>query len=406
MIKIIDKTKCCGCGACFNICSKSAISMEYDSEGFLYPKVDDDKCVKCGLCLKVCPILHKPKTFYVLETYAAKHNSDDIKLKSSSGGMFTAFAEEILKKGGVVFGAAFNKDWKVVHTYVDNLQDLDKLRRSKYVQSDIDNTYRQVKCFLEQDRDVLFTGTPCQLAGLHNYLGKNYQNLLTAELICHGAPSPEAWNIFIKQNFDKNKISNINFRDKKFAWRTSFLNFYFFNGLSCVHGMKKTFAEKIFTKIPINKKVSFFYKNTFLKAFLSELIHRPICFACPFRGLERYADFTIGDLWGTWPNIITSHDYKMGMSVLIINSFKAQNLLKDLSISTMPIEFERIARINFPLLYSPKPHPKRTEFFERYKNENFNKLVKELLNIKPFWIGIWQRTYKYILKHIKYSQRL
>ena len=218
MITIFDKTNCCGCGACSNICPKSCITMQADEEGFLYPKINKKTCINCGLCEKICPILNKPKTYQILQCYAAKHKNSKIKLKSSSGGIFTALAENILKEGGVVFGAAFDKDWNVRHTFCKNLNDLDKLRRSKYVQSDIGLTYRQTKDFLDKECKVLFTGTPCQIAALRNFLGKEYENLLTAELFCHGVPSPTVWQKFLEENTQKNRIKAIDFRHKRLGW--------------------------------------------------------------------------------------------------------------------------------------------------------------------------------------------
>ena len=400
MLALTNKQNCCGCASCANICPKNAISMQADEEGFLYPQVDKNVCVNCGLCEKVCPILKKPQTFSVLAAYAAKHTNNEVKLKSSSGGMFSALAEVILKEGGVVFGAGFDKEWNVVHSYVENIEDLDKLRRSKYVQSDIGKTYQQAKIFLDTGRQVLFTGTPCQIAGLRNYLGKEYEKLITAELICHGTPSPGAWSIFLEQNFNKSRIQNINFRDKHFAWEGSYLSFLLSDGILSAHGMKRTFEENLFEKIPFRKKVQYIYKNTFLKSFLAELISRPSCFACAFRG-KRIADFTIGDLWGSWPEIITTQDTKLGMSVLAINTSKAQNLLKSLSVSIKPINFDKVAQINFPLLSSPIAHPKRAEFFARYQTENFNKLVRELLPIKPLWQQILTKFYNRMFRHKK-----
>ena len=402
MLTLTDKTKCCGCGACANSCPKNCIAMVADEEGFLSPQVDKSACVNCGLCEKVCPILNKPQTFPVLETYAAKHKNAEVKLKSSSGGMFTALAEVILKEGGVVFGAGFDKEWNVVHTYAENLTDLDKLRRSKYVQSDTENTYQQAKQFLEQGRKVLFTGTPCQIAGLRNYLGKEYENLLTAQLICHGTPSPGVWSAFLKENFNKNDIKNINFRDKHFGWSANYLSFLFSDGLLCAHGMRRTLAEKLFERVPGKRKIGYIYRNVFLRAFLAELISRRSCFVCAFRGKEnQFADFTMGDLWGKWPEIITSQDKREGMSVLTANTAKAKHLLNSLSLVTQPIDFDRVARINFPLLSSPVAHPKRAEFFARYRTENVSKLIRELLDIKPWWLAIINKGYNKVLTLLK-----
>ncbi len=388
MIVITDKTNCCGCQACANSCPKGCISMQADEEGFLYPYVDKQQCVNCGICEKVCPILNKPQTFVGIETYAAKHRNKDVKLRSSSGGVFTALAEVILKEKGVVFGASFDRDWNVVHTYVDTPQELDKLRRSKYVQSNIGKTYQQAKNFLDQGRKVLFTGTPCQIAGLRNYLGKEYENLLTAELFCHGVPSPGVWQKFLRENFDVSLIQDINFRTKQIGWNRPYLSFLLLpHGAAHVYGMKRTLLEIFINKLKIKTSV---LSNSFFKAFLRDLISRPICHVCPFR-TARFADFCIGDLWGVWPDIITQEDETLGVSAVIVNTAKAQdffNIYLSASMITQRVDFSKVAKANFPLLTSPKPHPKRADFFARYQAENFNKLAKELLNIKSIWITI------------------
>ena len=242
MIRITDKTKCCGCGVCKQICPKGAIAMKVDEEGFLYPTVDNSKCIKCDLCVKTCPILNKPRTYKVLETYAAKHKSNEIKLKSSSGGIFTALAETILKEGGVVFGAVFDKDWNIIHTYVDNVLDLDRIRRSKYVQSNTLETFKETKKFLDSGRQVLYTGTPCQIAGLRKFLGKDYNNLLTADIVCHAVPSPAVWQKFLQENLDISQIKAINFREKDISWSNFYLSFLTPHGLNA-HGKNKKFLE-------------------------------------------------------------------------------------------------------------------------------------------------------------------
>lgn len=355
--------------------------MRADEEGFLYPHVDKTTCVNCGLCEKVCPILNKPQTYPILTAYAAKHINPETKLKSSSGGIFTALAEVILKEGGVVFGAAFDKEWNVVHTYVDNLQDLDKLRRSKYVQSNIDNTYQQAKQFLEQGRNVLFTGTPCQIAGLRNYLGKDYENLLTAELFCHGVPSPAVWQKFLAENTQKEKIASIDFRHKQFGWDGSFLKITYQDGSYLPR------APRVLLPL-LNLKKGYLFRHFYYLCFrISHLYERPSCYACHFKGLEKLADFTLGDLWGVQKTYSEQYD-KQGISALLVNTPKAQALLKKLSLQTARIDVQKVTQYNPYLLTSVKPHPKRAEFFARYKQENFNKLVKQLLHIRPPWIAI------------------
>lgn len=388
MLNIKEKTKCCGCGACAQICSKNAIAMQSDSEGFLYPVVDKNKCIKCGLCVKTCPILNKPVTYRILRTYAAKHKSNDIKLKSSSGGIFTALAETILKNNGVVFGAAFDKDWNVVHTYVDNLKDLDKLRRSKYVQSDTAETFKQTKEFLEKGKQVLYAGTSCQIAGLRNFLGKDYDNLLTVDIICHAVPSPAVWQKFLKENLNISKIKAINFREKDIGWSNFYLSFLTPHGLNA-HGKNKTLLEALHFKLRA-VAAAVVYRNTYLKAFLTELINRPSCHECYFKGITRLADFTLGDLWGIWPGIIKRQDKKYGISVCLVNTEKGIKYFTKVNtiLSFQHIALNQVAKFNSALIKSTEANPKRKEFFVRYKTENFNKLVKELLKLKPLWLSI------------------
>ena len=400
MITITDKSNCCGCQACANSCPKQYISMKADAEGFLYPHVDKEICVNCGLCEKVCPILHKPLTCSVLAAYAAKHVDNEVKLKSSSGGIFSALAKVILKEGGVVFGAAFDKDWNVVHTYVEKLDDLDKLRRSKYVQSDIGKTYQQAKQFLDQSRKVLFTGTPCQIAGLRNYLSKEYENLVTADIICHAAPSPAVWQKFLSENLDVPQIKAINFREKKIGWSNFYLSFLLPHGLNA-HGNTKTFAERVHFKLRAAATAAAVYRNTFLNAFFRELINRPSCHTCRFKGLnERLADFTLGDLWGQWPDIITKQDKKYGMSALLVNTIKGQKYFEKIhpSLQYFPVDAQKVAKFNSALDNPTVIHPKRADFFRHYQSENFNKLVRELLDLKPAWIAIPLSASKKIIR--------
>lgn len=199
MIDIIQKQDCCGCEACVQICPKGCMCMVEDTEGFLYPQVDKSVCVNCGLCEKVCPVIHQNKSRTPLKVYAAKNMDEEVRLKSSSGGIFTLLAESVIKRGGVVFGAKFDDEWMVVHDYTDNIEGVAAFRGSKYVQSIIGNAYRKVEQFLKSGRMVLFTGTPCQIAGLKKYLRKEYKKLLAVDLVCHGVPSPKVWQMYLEE---------------------------------------------------------------------------------------------------------------------------------------------------------------------------------------------------------------
>ena len=396
MITIHDKIDCCGCQACANVCPKRCISMQADEEGFLYPHVNQTTCVNCGLCEKVCPILNKPVTRPVLKAYAAKHPDEPIRLKSSSGGVFTALADMVLQKQGVVFRATFDANWQVIHTYVENSDDLDKLRRSKYVQSNVGKTYQQAKDFLDQNRWVLFTGTPCQIAGLRNYLGMEYENLLTAELFCHGVPSPAVWEEFLVENTQKEQISAVNFRYKRFGWNCSFLHIAYKNN-SSLPSVPKCLLPLLYARN------GYLFRRFCLLPFgISNLYERPSCHACHFKGLDKMADFSMGDLWGvkhTYPGLFD----KKGVSCLLVNTPKATKLLKKLALEKMPVDLEKVTAYNPYLLTSVKPHPKRADFFKCYTTEPFNALRARLTN-KPWWKRQVQRIVRCL--HINKGTRL
>lgn len=203
MIELKDKKNCCGCASCVQRCPKHCISLIEDEEGFLYPKVDLETCIDCGLCEKVCPVLNKDEKREPLAVYAANNKDEEIRKSSSSGGIFTLLAENIISRGGVVFGARFNEKWEVVHDFVEKTEDLTLFRGSKYVQSKIGDTYYKASLFLKEGRQVLFSGTPCQIAGLRKYLRKDYDNLLTIDFICHGAPSPGVFRTFLRDELQK-----------------------------------------------------------------------------------------------------------------------------------------------------------------------------------------------------------
>ena len=201
MISVTNKQNCTGCYACSSICPVAAITMEVDNEGFWYPVVNHSKCTRCGLCTKACPIIetapHGSLNESEPEAYAAYYTDDQVRLQSSSGGLFTLLAETVISSGGVVFGARFDEDFNVIHDCVEKIEHLYELRGSKYVQSRIGNTFKQVRGFLECDRLVMFTGTPCQISGLKHYLGRDYDNLICQDIICHGVPSPKVWAKYI-----------------------------------------------------------------------------------------------------------------------------------------------------------------------------------------------------------------
>lgn len=324
MINIVNKSFCCGCAACVQICPKKCISLTEDKEGFLYPIVDKAACIDCGLCEKVCPYLTEGIEREPKVVYAAKHSNEDIRLYSSSGGVFTLLAEKIINDGGVVFGARFDDKWEVEFAYSETIDGLSAFRGSKYVQARVGNAFIDAERFLKDGRKVLFSGTPCQIKGLLRYLRKDYENLMTIDFVCHGVPSPKVWRLYLKEEVkrfahqgDDGKnivlsslvmptIKGINFRDKSSGWKK----------FSFTLQLTKALAEGEQNSVLRSNK---FYENPFMQAFLSDLILRPSCYACPAKSGKSGSDITIGDFWGI-ENIKPEIDDDRGVSLVMVHN--------------------------------------------------------------------------------------
>lgn len=347
MIDIIDKTLCCGCWACSNVCPKSCIDMREDQEGFLYPKVRKDDCVDCHLCEKVCPVLNTKEKRSPKKIFAAKNKDKKVVEKSSSGGVFFHFAKQFILEGGVVFGARFDKDWNVVHDYTDNLDGISQFMTSKYVQSQIGNTYSLVKDFLKSGRKVLFTGTPCQIGGLHNFLRKRYSNLFTMDFLCHGVPSPKVWKMYLHQEANEyvtsaqravgrntilhslqsmSLIEDINFREKSEGWQKSRFVLRFAEP-SC-EGKRNSVLSS-----------SSYNDNVYMKGFLNDLYLRPSCYKCKFKRFQSQSDITIADYWAIARVRKEFYD-RNGVSMVFINDEHALAYLTPTVFDTIETSFE------------------------------------------------------------------
>lgn len=371
MIKIIDKEQCCGCSACLHICPKNSIIFKEDKEGFLYPHVNMETCIDCGLCEKVCPVLNQNEERIPEKVYAAKHEDDEIRMKSSSGGIFTLLADQILDEGGVVFGARFNDKWEVIHDYTETKEGLAPFRGSKYVQSNIGNSYKQVEEFLKTGREVMFTGTPCQVAGLKKFLRKDYENLFTVDFVCHGVPSPMVWRKYLEEeiarqgDIGKNTVltfpkvspvvTGVNFRNKLTGWKKySFvLNF----SKASAEGEQNTVLSSLFTD------------NAYMNAFLANLSLRPSCYACPAKAGKSGSDITIGDFWGI-ENVTPNIDDDKGVSLLILNNRKYK--LADINCNIISLEVEDGIRSNPSYIYSVLEPINRNYFFYCLSSRRFS----------------------------------
>ena len=358
-LEIKDKKDCMGCYACATICPENCISMDADSEGFWYPKVDYDKCIKCGLCIKVCPIINKITVDNKPKAYACNNKDEAIRLESSSGGIFTLVAEQVINRGGVVFGVGFDEDFKVVHSYIDNKEELNRFRGSKYVQSKVGDTYERAKDFLEQGREVLFTGTPCQIGGLKSYLGKEYDNLFCMDNICHGVPSPKVWNKYItyRENQANAVTKEINFRLKNEGWKTYSVYFSFDND--------SEYRQ-------INSK------DMYTRVFLKDICLRPSCHACEFKTLNRESDITLADFWGI-QNMLPEMDDDKGTSLIFVNSEKGQLMLNKIKDDILydEVDINKAVSYNSAAIKSVATNPNRDRFLKELDKLEFDELVKK-----------------------------
>lgn len=311
MEKLFDnKNQCCGCTACMNICPKGAISMVADSSGFEYPQIDKALCVDCGLCKSICAFQNGYKKGEAVKTvFAAKNKSAQIRATSSSGGVFFELAKLFIEKGGVVYGAAFDGDMVVKHIKVDNINSLVALRSSKYVQSNLSYTFKEIKQQLDKGQNVMFSGTGCQVGALKGYLKKSYDNLFTVDIVCHGTPSPKLfadYKAFMEKKYDSKAVA-FNFRAKKIYGETQDMFIAFENG--------KTYNE--FPAIDSYK--SLFSKNLSL---------RPSCFECKYTNINRPSDITLGDFWGI-DKCLPDFNDKKGVTLVMLNSEKGRALFEN-----------------------------------------------------------------------------
>ena len=356
MIKI--PSNCTGCHACVSICPKKCIAMEDAGEGFLFPVIDEKECILCGQCEKVCPILYEPEKSRYTQAFAIKSRNEAERENSTSGGVFPLLAAQILDSNGIVYGASYDEEFAVRHIAITSRNMVASLQGAKYVQSSTGSCFQEIKEELQGGRMILFSGTPCQCAGLKSFLGKEYDNLITVDLICHGVPSPKVWQTYIDYRAGKENNGirpvRINMRSKASGWSRYSVEF--------------DYGEGNITRIQNNQ-------DLFIKAFIGNICLRLSCSECKAKGVERCTDLTLGDYWGIW-NQHPEFDDNKGTSIVFVHTEQGKKLLGEMQaqIDCLEVEVLEAYKENPSLVCSSEEHEKRREFLERVRAETFERM--------------------------------
>ncbi len=371
MINISDESKCTGCTACYNICPKEAIELVPDLEGFIYPHVRQNDCINCALCEKVCPILFPYNCNSGLpEVYAAWNLNEDIRINSTSGGVFSAIAEQFLNAGGFVSGAEYTEDLSIKHTVISDKEHLSALRQSKYAQSDLVDHFKQLQNLLDKGERVLFCGSPCQVAGLKSFLKKDYINLFTVDFICRGIISQTVYKEYLKsvEKHSGAKIQKVHFKNKDYGWNR------FSTKLTLKNG-KKYHKDR--------------YHDEYMVGYLKyNLYLRPCCYDCRFKSLPRVSDITLGDFWGIGEQDPLL-DTDKGTSVILVNSNKGRDILSETAalLNMEKSSLERVSKGNMCLLNNVSKGEYRDYFFDHFETKDFIDLIHKIEQK-----AVWDRT--------------
>lgn len=381
-----QKELCCGCGACLQKCPKGCITMQEDKEGFFYPVVCEELCIHCGLCVSVCPFHNQEEVREPIKAFSAIANDEIIRKESSSGGVFSLIAKQVIDAGGVVFGASFDKDWNVHHECIESESDLWKLRGSKYVQSNIGDSYILAHNQLRDGRTVLFSGTPCQIAGLRHFLGKDYPGLLTVDLVCHGVPSPGVWRWYLNKvkRDSLSQVSAISFRNKDYGWR------------------RYSVAIDIIQSGTVVRQHCYHRDDPYMKAFLSDLSLRPSCSSCQVKSGKSHSDITLADFWCI-ERVVKGGDDDKGVSLVMANTLKGESYLAlNHGISFHAVDFRQAIQYNRAWSVSFPKNPSRDSFFASYSKHiiDFDRFVERKLQPKLCWKKQVKNRLKYLLTRI------
>lgn len=383
MIDKISTDNCVLCKACSNSCPVDAISFTHKQFDFLYPTINFEKCIKCNKCESACPLLNIKSAESKKIAFAGKNSDNNIRLSSTSGGAFDSIANYVLDKNGYICGAVFEDDFTVKHIVSNKYDDIKKMRGSKYSQSDINTVYKEIQTLLNDDRYVLFSGCPCQVAGLKAFLQKDYDSLITVDFICHGIPSANMLKSYIKLMEDKHnsKVKQINFRNKSKGWHSSSVKIEFENG-------------KVYTN-PITV-------DAYMNGFLGNTTLKESCYTCSFRDFKSGSDITLGDFWGAETELNNIDDNK-GISAIIANTEKGLDLLNNTNLSLSECSVDTIIKYNKNIIESPKPNPIREKFYDYAELNGFDNAIKKYLQETPTEklkrkIRLFLRSVKHILK--------
>lgn len=363
-ITIEEKKKCCGCGACVNACGQDCISMEMDEEGFFYPYIDQTLCINCGLCVTKCHMINEVQNEnkHKIDCYAAYNKDENKMLEGSSGGIFESLCDVVCNMQGVIYGAVLDDGLVVKHQRALTMEQAKRFRKSKYLQSDIGNTFSMAKKDLEEGRMVLFSGTPCQVGGLYGYLGKQYDKLYTVDIVCHGVPSNRVFKKYLgalEKKYNSTPIS-ICWRDKRDGWGPNKVSVKLENG------------QEI-----INKSSS----NAMQFGFLNNLYLRPSCYECNYAHIPRIADITLGDFWG-YDGALLTQNQNRGISMVAVSSKKGKEMFEkirfELIIEQVDIEYCKNKSYHFDS--APIWNSDRNNFMKEFREgKNFIELARKYL---------------------------
>ena len=369
---LADFNLCVGCTACASICSKYCIEMKSDSDGFAHPiLMYPTNCVECGMCESVCPVLRKDikNANDLPSAYAAFTKDESIRMDSSSGGIFSELAKSIIVQQGVVYGAAYDEGYAVHHCCVDNIDDLQKLRGAKYAESNLSDLFIEILDRLKKGQFVLFSGTSCQVAGLKAFVGKDFNNLICVDFVCHGVPSPVAWKSYIEYrsrvDADGELPHRINLRSKETGWS----KYQYSNVFEYENGKKHSVVSS---------------QSLFMKLFVGDYISRSSCSNCKFKGYNRVSDITLGDFWGIW-DIDSEMDDNKGTSVVLIHSEKGQSLWRDINpkIKYKEVTLEQASQQNLSMLLPSKENPNSSLALHKIKEGKIDSCEEFFIVHKP-----------------------